>query len=248
MQALMTSIPKIFHQIWVGSPLPDELRSYMNTWVDLHPTWEHVLWTDAEQAPMHGVEIRPVEVRVNKGLYDAAEEYAPYNIGQLKADVLRYELLFFHGGVYVDADFECFKPIDSILQQVRSFAAWESQDKWLSNAIMGSAVGNPFIRKLIAGLQLNANRYKGSRPNRMTGPRYLTRMYFRHSNDMTVFDKRLFYPYLWNELHLRDTRRFPNAFAAHHWWNARVVNPSGSRQREVKIRPAERRPYYQGHR
>ena len=36
-----------------------------------------------------------------------------------RADVLRYEILRRHGGVYVDVDVECLRPLDDLLTGVR---------------------------------------------------------------------------------------------------------------------------------
>src|ERR1044071_4358605 len=98
-------IPKLFHQIWIGSDLPDEFAHYMEGWKQNHPDWEHVLWTD--------LDVSTLKLK-NRDLYNHAEEIAPRNVGQFRADLLRYELLFQFGGVYVDADFESLRPIDSL--------------------------------------------------------------------------------------------------------------------------------------
>jgi mannosyltransferase OCH1-like enzyme len=37
------------------------------------------------------------------------------NFGE-KSDIWRYEILFRLGGVYVDTDFECVRPFDSLLE------------------------------------------------------------------------------------------------------------------------------------
>ena len=32
-------IPKIIHQIWLGSPLPERYKQWQRTWTDNHPDW-----------------------------------------------------------------------------------------------------------------------------------------------------------------------------------------------------------------
>jgi len=41
-------IPKIIHQIWLGSPLPDRCKVLQKTWKKYHPDWEYRLWTEKE--------------------------------------------------------------------------------------------------------------------------------------------------------------------------------------------------------
>ena len=92
-------IPKIIHQIWLGSPFPQEYKKYQESWQKHHPDWEYKLWTDAEVADLD---------LINRDLYDASLNYGE------KSDILRYELLYRYGGMYADTDFESLKPLDTL--------------------------------------------------------------------------------------------------------------------------------------
>lgn len=206
-------IPPVFHQIWVGpDPLPAEFAAYAQTWRDLHPGWEYRLWTDDNLPAM-----------ANRHLFDdAAELTPPLFVHQFKADVLRYEILWNFGGVYIDTDFECLANIEHLLVGVEAFAAWELQGTWVNNAIMGAEPGHPFLARAIAGLPAAAEHHKGQRPNESVGPQYLTPLYRMHPEDLTVFGQHLFYPYLHSDIgtpkeHLGRER----AVAVHHWNNRR---------------------------
>ena len=99
-------IPRVFHQIWLGErPFPYERER--ETWLRHHPDWEHRLWTEAEL---------PGDLELTEAanlLRQPAE----------RADILRLELLHRHGGVYLDADFECLKPIDPLLDGATASSA-----------------------------------------------------------------------------------------------------------------------------
>lgn len=41
-----TKIPKIIHQIWLGSPLPQKFKKLQASWIKMHPEWTYILWTD----------------------------------------------------------------------------------------------------------------------------------------------------------------------------------------------------------
>ena len=84
-------IPKKIHQIWIGPKQPPIV--WIDTWRKQyraqHPGWEYKLWTDAEVAEL------PMRM---KDLYDKEAMY------QCKADLLRLEVLWREGGIYIDAD------------------------------------------------------------------------------------------------------------------------------------------------
>lgn len=202
-------IPKVIHRIWVGDPMPDHLEQFGETWKRHHPDWDHVLWTDDD-----------MPVLKNQRLYDQAEELAPGNVGQLRSDIARYEILHAQGGIYVDADLECLRPLDALLNGVACFAGWERQHTWVGNTILGAVPSHPFFADLIRGLPANVRRRAGSRPNKLTGPQYLTRIYRRHAREVTVFSQDRFYAAGWDELD-RTPDEFPDAYTWHWWGNQR---------------------------
>lgn len=215
-------IPATLHQIWIGpDPLPAEYAAYAQTWQQHHPGWEYRLWTE-EQLP----------VMRNRALYDEADELVPeHSVWQFRADVLRYEILWNLGGVYVDIDFECLAPIDPLIAGVEAFAAWEAQDRWVNNAILGAEPGHPFIDRLITGLAGSVAHHRGQRPNVSTGPQYLTGLWRRHRDELTVLPQALFYPYSYADVGTpREHGPWPDGtVAVHHWANRRRTLARGRR-------------------
>lgn len=200
-------IPKLFHSVWVGDPIPPVLNDYIATWRRVHPYWGHRIWTEDELSGW----------LVNQDLFDDAEKHTEH-VGQFRSDVARYEILYRFGGVYVDCDFEARKPIDDLVDNVGCFAAWETDDVWINNAIVGATPGHPLFAELIAALPSSIARNRGKRPNVMTGPQFLTPHARRHN--ITVFASSRFYPYRFDELD-RASEEFPDAYAVHHWANQR---------------------------
>jgi mannosyltransferase OCH1-like enzyme len=196
--------------------MPDHLREYVATWTRVHPGWSHRMWTDSD-----------LDWLENQELYDFAEAITRHT-GQFRADVARYEILHRYGGVWIDCDFEALNPIDELLLGVDCFAAWETDDVWVGNAILGSVPAHPFLADLIAGLPANVRRKRGKRPNVLSGPQYLTPIAVRHG--VRLFPAAQFYPYDYNHLE-RAGDSFPDAYAAHRWENTRSGGRGVSRDR-----------------
>ncbi len=205
-------IPKVFHRIWLGGPEPDWCKPFAATWLDHHRGWDMQQWGEREVA-----ELFPL---VNQDLYDRASEIAPDHVGQLRSDILRYEILHRFGGVYVDTDFECQKSIEPLIDGATCFAAWEVPNVWVNNAIFGATKEHQFISHLIDELPASVARNRGAKPNRMSGPHFVTSIYRAHPGELAVLSQAHFYPYGFAELE-RGGERFEDAYAVHHWHNRR---------------------------
>jgi hypothetical protein len=130
-------IPRVFHQIWLGpKPLPEDSRRYQRTWLERHRGWELRLWTE-ENLP---AELRRPEVRDR--LRAAAE----------RTDILRLELLWRHGGVYVDTACECLRSIEPLLDGVSLFAA-EAEPGRVDDAVVGSVPAHPLLDQALDELR-----------------------------------------------------------------------------------------------
>tara|TARA_R110000851_G_scaffold285413_1_gene439113 strand:- start:1341 stop:1988 length:648 start_codon:yes stop_codon:yes gene_type:complete len=129
------SIPKIIHQIWVGdqSKRPVEM---METWKEKNPTWDYRFWSE-ENIP---------KLR-NQAQFDAMNELAG------KADILRYELLYDHGGFFIDADSVCVNALDDFFTENKAFCCWENEqirEGLMSNGYFATEKNSPLAERLIA--------------------------------------------------------------------------------------------------
>jgi inositol phosphorylceramide mannosyltransferase catalytic subunit len=202
------STPKVLHQIWINGEPPPRLLEMRQTWLDLHPDWTHVLWSDDLLPPI-----------THRALYDDPP-CKPINHGQFRADLLRYDILYEHGGVYVDMDFEALTPIDDLLAP-DLFATWEFQNRQIANGLMGATSGHPFIKRLIDTIPRSVTHFPDQRPARVTGPHHLTRNRNRYRPQMTIYPQTWFFPFAWNEIDT-DKAKPPwpqGTRAVHHWHN-----------------------------
>jgi mannosyltransferase OCH1-like enzyme len=182
-------IPKIFHQIWLGpDPFPKEYEAYQRSWLSRHPGWELRLWTEDDL---------PDDL-------ERTEAYERLRQPAERSDVLRLELLHRHGGVYLDADFECLRSIEPLLDGVRFFCAYNDPGR-VNNAIVGSVPGHPVLVTAIREVRPRAT--YGPVDKEGTGPLFLNRMVSGRP-DVTIFDEELFYP--------RTPDAAAGAYAVHH--------------------------------
>jgi mannosyltransferase OCH1-like enzyme len=181
-------IPKVFHQIWLGGrPLPREYEGYRRTWTKHHPGWELRVWTESD---LPGDLRRP----------EAAERLrAPAE----RADILRLELLWREGGVYVDTDFECRRSIEPLIEDAELFITLAKAGR-VNNALMGSVPGHAVIGEALA--QVQPVEYFGH-DKAATGTRFLDSLLLDRPG-VALLDAALFYPET-------ETQRRA-AYAVHH--------------------------------
>ncbi|HRO60657.1 MAG TPA: glycosyltransferase [Burkholderiaceae bacterium] len=194
-------IPRIFHQIWINDAdpiLPACFRAYSDSWRALHPAWEYRLW-NLENCDF---DLQRPE------LIGRCANYAQM------ADVLRLEILYRYGGVYIDTDFEPLRPIDPVVDGA-SHVFCSEDGAHVSTGFIGACPASPLILRLLSGLPGSLGRRAA---NLETGPSYVTQALLGDGfeGDVRFLPSRLLYPYGWNEPQ-RACEAFPEALAVHRW-------------------------------
>ena len=138
----MLKIEKTIHQVWGGAPMPYRLKILTETWKRYNPGWSYKLWTQHDMDSL-------VESNF-PGLQDFYHAL-PFDIQRW--DMIRYLILYAEGGMYVDADIECFKPIAPLLDEMELFYGLEPPEhicivngrkqRAVCNAFMGAVKGHP---------------------------------------------------------------------------------------------------------
>ena len=103
-------IPKIIHYCWFGhGEMPSLAKDCISSWHKYMPDWEYRLWN---------------EDNYNLGLNVYAKE--AYEAGKYAfvSDFVRLWALEREGGLYLDVDFEVYKPFDELLHH-HAFAGFE---------------------------------------------------------------------------------------------------------------------------
>jgi inositol phosphorylceramide mannosyltransferase catalytic subunit len=213
---------KRLHFIWIGGTLPDKFADNIAKWKQFHPNWECSVWTDAE------LDYHPLE---NRALYDQAEKLVPRDaIEQFRADIARYEILYQCGGFYADVDTRPMRNIESALAGRELFAAAEDRN-WVGNTYLGATQRHPLFAEVVRQLPANVQRFRGRRPNKLSGPQFLTPLW-RAFNGYTAPTKQWF-PYSYSHVkHDAIPMDFaPDVYAVHEWNHTRRVLAARKRSR-----------------
>lgn len=195
-------IPKIIHQICIDpESMNDDHASWRQSWIHHNPEWFMILWDKHNIAKFNSKYTEIISNCKNRAEI---------------SDILRIEILYRIGGLYVDIDFECLKPIDPLLEN-RKFLYVRHRANRIGNAIMASTPGAEYISLLHDRITDRYNSH-GTVHNsaHKFGPGFLTSLLPRSA----TVSKDVAYPYDWSQRD-RKTEDFkctcPDAYAVHHW-------------------------------
>lgn len=105
-------IPKTIHYCWFGGkPLPDRYKYWMESWHKFCPDYRIIEWNESNY-----------DVTKNKYMLQAYENqkwgFVP--------DYARLDIIYEHGGIYLDTDVELVASLDELLYQ-KGYAGFESE-------------------------------------------------------------------------------------------------------------------------
>ncbi|MCX9158044.1 glycosyltransferase [Niveibacterium sp. 24ML] len=221
------AIPKLIHQIWhpfsPESVMPREWARFAKSWQRHNPDYRYEFWSPARSSAF-----------VRERFPELLSLYEGYQLEIERVDALRYMLLSAFGGIYVDLDVECLKPIDGLLAGHSAVTPVEPSShgsapgaqhfrQVLSTAFMASVPMHPLWGDVFAELLRSAGK-DGSMET--TGPYMLTRAFERSNHQRSVFLAPAESVYPLDEPECRTgegydlqvwCERTANAYAVHHW-------------------------------
>jgi len=126
-------IPKKIHYCWFGgNPIPDKYKEWMESWKKHCPDYEIIEWNESNY-----------DITKNKYMLQAYEQkrwgFVP--------DYARLDIIYEHGGIYLDTDVEIIKSFDDLLYQ-KAFAGFEIKEYVALGLGFGAVKGLPIIKEL----------------------------------------------------------------------------------------------------
>lgn len=223
MNSLMP-MPKKIHQIWWQGEekIPKKFKKWQLSWKKFHPNWEYNLWSNEnmyEFVYLHEPEIFGY--------------YSKWPLDASRGDAFRYIVLKHLGGVYVDMDIECLKPID---YWVDNSSLLLSKTYTFNNAIFGGCSEHPLFIELCKGLKVKMD--KGVKEFfEKSGPLYfagtISRLNITQSENCKVAPHWAFEPltpYISDSGQIVVGNNTGNSYAIHHetlqWqsWTDRLIS------------------------
>lgn len=198
------------------------------------PDWEYRLWGDADLPKLAENMLCP-------------ELVLDESIGMgIRPDVLRFEILRQHGGIYLDHDMEVFRPLDEILVEDCMHFGFDLPGlASCGTAILASPEGHPFWEFYLRRIRATVKPERPADPwavLNLTGPAALRRAIhewlggnfhgtaivgekdvvlghiFEHG-DLVGWSREAVFPYHISEHNFAGycPGKYPQAYAAHHW-------------------------------
>lgn len=130
-------IPKIIHYCWIGgAPLPELAERCVASWKKYMPDWEYMQWDESN----FDIVAAPLYVR---HAYEA-KKYA------FVSDYVRLWALEQYGGLYMDVDFEVYRPFDDLMDKYPAFAGYEgSKRKPVMQGVIASEPHGAWVRDML---------------------------------------------------------------------------------------------------
>ncbi|MCB1074586.1 MAG: hypothetical protein KDK59_03540 [Simkania sp.] len=156
-------IPKIVHLIWLGPrSFPIESVENIRTWQAHHPDWTFCFWTDRKRMPpcnnMKVIYIKDFEFKFLQAEYEESRNWGE------KSDILRYEILYQKGGVYIDHDANCLRPFHGLHTGYDFYACLEMPHEEIDSLALTAGIGiigaKPYHPVIRGAIQMISDRWK----------------------------------------------------------------------------------------
>ena len=131
-------IPHTIHYCWFGqAPLPELAEKCIVSWKKHMPEWEYMEWNESN----FDIAAAPLYVRQAH----EARKFA------FVSDYVRLWALERYGGLYMDVDFEVFRPFDDLMDKYPAFAGYEgSKREPVMQGVIASEPHGAWVRDMLA--------------------------------------------------------------------------------------------------
>ncbi|KAL4076086.1 glycosyltransferase family 32 protein [Scleroderma citrinum] len=172
---MVERIPRILHQTWKSETLPPRWKGVSQACRDMMPDYEYMLWTDASSREF-----------IADHYPWFLDTFDNYKFTIQRADAIRYFVLHHYGGIYLDLDIGCLRPLDPLL--VYPVILPKTIPVGISNDLMFAQQGHPFLAQTIHNLVTFDHDWVLNYPTVMfsTGPMFLSMQYSLYTSSHPV--------------------------------------------------------------
>ena len=202
-------IPKKIHYCWIGgNPLPELAIKCIESWKKYCPDYEIIEWNE-----------KNYDFRKNQFMREAYDEkkwgFVP--------DYARLDIIYEHGGIYLDTDVEIIKPLDSLLKE-QGFAGMEQPGIVALGLGFGAEPKLPLIKELMTYYENRSFYNPNGSLDTAASPRIQTKTLIEHNlkeedkiqviEGMKIFPCEYFCP---ENPYTGKTQITKNTFFIHHY-------------------------------
>lgn len=223
-------IPKIIHYCWFGpNEKPEIVRKCIKSWEKFCPDYEIREWNEKN----YDISKAPLYVRQ---AYEA-KKWA------FITDYARLEIVYNHGGIYLDTDVELVRSLDDFLQY-DAFFTFDCDASIATGLGFGCRKQAEILVDLMADYQTIPFLLDDGRYDRTPCPERNMRVFLRHGlkqedtfqmiGNIAFFPSEYFSPMSFHDMVLRQTENT----VAIHWYAATWHTKSAKKAHEKKVRRA----------
>ena len=138
---MASSVPKRIFQTWETDDVPERWRSAQQSVRLQNPDFHYTLLTDHDRRDIlrkHWPQLLPI-------LRD-------YPHAVQRADLIRYVVMYLFGGVYLDLDYVCLRPLAGLVERVSAAVGLvpsTNSPNYVSNSVLISRPGASFWLEVI---------------------------------------------------------------------------------------------------
>lgn len=137
----MASTPRIIHQTWKSAEIPEKYKAYVDSVKNFNPDFEYRLWTDSD-----------IDTYVKNTVPQYYETYCGFASHIERVDFVRYVILYYIGGCYLDLDVQCLQSLAPLTDKNKIVLGYECSEHYffnggkpiVNNAVMISPPGQQF--------------------------------------------------------------------------------------------------------
>jgi mannosyltransferase OCH1-like enzyme len=162
-------IPKTIYQTFQTFECCESMYNSVQSWKRMNPEYEHYYFDDEKR-------IEFIEKYFDNRVVHA---YLSLIAGAFKADLWRCCVLYINGGIYVDADMVCIKPLRECISSNDEFIVARDDPmskSYLFNGFICSIPNHPFLKKQIDAIVNNVESKKICYYLDISGPGLLGKM------------------------------------------------------------------------
>lgn len=204
-------IPKIFHQIWIGNEIPEARKKLMlhNAKILLEKGWSIMFWgNDTLTKENFPITYEYIQKSNAVGKKLSLSKWAQ------KADLMRYEIMYNYGGVYMDSAFQLIgDKLDLLIKKANKsnkkiivapeddcgskYGCKYNGEDYVANGFFAIVPKSPIMKKALDKSRLNKINFTSKAVQRETGPYYFRQSFSVNKNVMGLSRKDV-YPVHWS--------------------------------------------------